>query len=106
MVIAISGACLAVDEPSRSVRLALGSVAPTIVRASAAEAFVADAIDWEARSIATEAVDEFGGLAAEASSPIDDHRSTATYRRHSIDVLAQRLLRRAFTVAGSGTVPA
>ena len=43
MVIAISGACLAVDEPSRSVRIALGSVAPTIVRASVAEAFVADA---------------------------------------------------------------
>ncbi len=35
MVIAISGACLAVDRPTRSVRLALGSVAPTIVRASA-----------------------------------------------------------------------
>ncbi len=47
MVIAISGACLAVDEPSRSVRIALGSVAPTIVRASAAEAFVVEAIDWE-----------------------------------------------------------
>ena len=56
MVIAISGACLAVDEPSRSVRIALGSVAPTIVRASVAEAFVADAIDWEARSIGIEAV--------------------------------------------------
>jgi CO/xanthine dehydrogenase FAD-binding subunit len=106
MVIAISGACLAVHEPDRSVRLALGSVAPTIVRASAAEAFVADAIDWGRRSIATEAVVEFGRLAAEASSPIDDHRSTATYRRHSIDVLAQRLLRRAFTVDGSEAVPA
>jgi CO/xanthine dehydrogenase FAD-binding subunit len=33
MVIAIAGACLAVDRPTRSVRIALGSVAPTIVRA-------------------------------------------------------------------------
>ena len=106
MVIAISGACLAVDEPSRSVRIALGSVAPTIVRASVAEAFVADAIDWEARSIGIEAVLEFGRLAAEASNPIDDHRSTAAYRRHSIDVLARRLLGRAFTVSGSEEIPA
>ena len=106
MVIAISGACVAVDDQSRSVRIALGSVAPTIVRASAAEAFVVDAIDWEARSIGADAVVEFGRLAAEASSPIDDHRSTAAYRRHSIDVLARRLLRRAFTVNGSEVIPA
>ena len=52
MVIAISGACLAVDEPSRSVRLALGSVAPTIVRAAEAEAFAAEAVDWAAGTIA------------------------------------------------------
>jgi CO/xanthine dehydrogenase FAD-binding subunit len=106
MVIAISGACLAVDERSRSVRLALGSVAPTIVRATAAEAFAAEAIDWSARTIAADAAAEFGRLAADASSPIDDHRSTAAYRRHSIDVLARRLLRRAFTVSGGEVIPA
>ena len=39
---------------------------------------------------------EFGRLAAAASRPIDDHRSTAEYRRHAIAVLARRLLRRAF----------
>ena len=106
MVIAISGACLAVDEPSRSVRIALGSVAPTIVRAAEAESFAAEAVDWQARSVAADAVAEFGRLAAAASSPIDDHRSTAAYRRHSIEVLARRLLRRAFTVAGVEQVPA
>ena len=106
MVIAISGACLAVDEPSRSVRLALGSVAPTIVRAREAEAFAAREVDWASRTIAAEALSEFGRLAAGASSPIDDHRSTAAYRRHSIEVLVRRLLRRAFAVSGSEAVPA
>jgi CO/xanthine dehydrogenase FAD-binding subunit len=101
MVIAISGACLAVDGSARSVRLALGSVAPTIVRAREAEAFAAAAVDWSARSVPRDAVAEFGRLAAAASSPIDDHRSTAAYRRHSIDVLARRLLRRAFAVTGA-----
>lgn len=96
MVIAISAACLAVDRPTHSVRLALGSVAPTVVRASAAEQFAAANVDWAAGTIAHAAVAEVGRLAATASSPIDDHRSTAAYRRHSVDVLARRLLRRAF----------
>ena len=61
------------------------------------------AVDWSEGTIAADAVAEFGRLAATASAPIDDHRSTADYRRHSIDVLARRLLRRAFTVAtGAG----
>lgn len=32
----------------------------------------------------------------EAARPIDDHRSTAQYRRHAVRVMAERLLRRAF----------
>ncbi len=98
MVIAISGACLAVDSPSRSIRLALGSVAPTIIRVPEAEDFAAGRVDWVAGAIGADAVTEFGRLAAAASRPIDDHRSTAAYRRHSIDVLARRLLARAFEV--------
>ena len=49
-----------------------------------------------ARSVADADVVEFGRLAAEAARPIDDHRSTAAYRRHAVAVLARRLLRRAF----------
>ena len=77
MVIAISGACLAVDEPSRSVRLALGSVAPTIVRAREAEAFAAEAVDWASR-------DDRGRGASPSSAawrPRRAARSTTTARR-------------------------
>ena len=42
---------------------------------------------------------EFGELAAQPSRPIDDHRSTADYRRHAVGVLARRLLRRAFPMS-------
>jgi CO/xanthine dehydrogenase FAD-binding subunit len=97
MVIAIAGACLAVDQPSRSVRLALGSVAPTVVRASAAEEYAAGSIDWEQWALPDSVVDEFGRLATAASRPIDDHRATAAYRRHAVAVLARRLLTRAFS---------
>jgi CO/xanthine dehydrogenase FAD-binding subunit len=96
MVIAIAGACLAVDRPSRSVRIALGSVAPTIVRAPEAEAFATAAADWDAGSVAPADAARFGELAAAASRPIDDHRASAAYRRRAVEVLGRRLLRRAF----------
>jgi CO/xanthine dehydrogenase FAD-binding subunit len=96
MVIAIASAALAVDEPSRSVRIALGSVGPTILRAPEAEAFAASAVDWTTREIGEDAVVTFGRMVAEASRPIDDHRSSAAYRRRAVEVVARRLLRRAF----------
>lgn len=100
MVISIAGACLAVDASSRSVRIALGSVAPTIVRATDAEAFAATNIDWDARIVDVEVVEQFGRLAAAAARPIDDHRSSAAYRRHAVEVLARRLLARALSTTG------
>ena len=83
MVIAICGACLAVDTPSRSVRIALGSVAPTIVRAAEAEALAAARVDWDAGTVDDAAVTRFGELAAAATRPIDDHRASAAYRRRA-----------------------
>lgn len=96
MVISAAGACLAVDAPSRSVRLALGSVGPVIIRCAEAEALAAGAADFDGRSISDDIVEQFGRAAAAAARPIDDHRSTAAYRAHAIAVLARRLLRRAF----------
>jgi len=96
MVISAAGACLAVDRVGRCVRLALGAVGPTILRADPAEAFAAEAIDWTAGTLAPGAAEEFGRLAAATARPIDDHRATAAYRRHAVGVLATRLLRRAF----------
>lgn len=96
MVIATAGACVATDVPTRSVRIALGSVAPTVIRCPDAEVFAAAAVDWEARSITDDVATRAGELAAAASSPIDDHRSTAAYRRHAVAVLVRRLLHRAF----------
>lgn len=96
MVIATASACLAVHAPARSVRVALGSVGPTIIRATDAESFATAAVEWDRGRITDRDAREFGQLAAAASRPIDDHRSTAAYRRHAIGVMATRLVRRAF----------
>jgi len=99
MVISMAGLCLALDEGGRTVRVALGSVAPTIVRAPDAEALaarvLAEAGAWDdpAAAISDQAVEEFGELVASATRPIDDVRGTAAYRRHACRVLAMRALR-------------
>jgi CO/xanthine dehydrogenase FAD-binding subunit len=98
MVISMAGLCLVMDEGGRNVRVALGSVAPTIVRASEAEALaaraMADAGAWDdpAASVPERTVEEFGELVASATKPIDDVRGTAAYRRHACRVLAKRAL--------------
>ncbi len=95
MVISNAGACLAVDDTG-GVRLALGSVGPTIIRCLEAESYAATVVDHRHRSVTDAQAAEFSRLAAAAARPIDDHRSTAEYRRHAIAVLSRRLLRRAF----------
>ncbi len=98
MVISMAGLCLVVDEAGRNVRVALGSVAPTIVRASDAEAFAAremagaGAWDDPAASLPEATLEEFGERVAAAARPIDDIRGTAAYRRHACSVLARRAL--------------
>jgi CO/xanthine dehydrogenase FAD-binding subunit len=95
MVISNAGACLAVDN-SGGVRIALGSVGPTIIRCPEAEAFARSVVDHQRRAVPEAAVAGFARLVAGAARPIDDHRSTAEYRRHAVAVLARRLLQRAF----------
>lgn len=81
--------CVVTRESNHSTRVALGSVAPTPMRAMGAEAMIS--------SIAkpTDAdLSEFARLVSEEVSPITDHRSTEEYRRHGAGVLARRLLER------------
>ena len=96
MVIATASSCLAVDTASQTVRVALGSVGPVIIRCADAEEWVASRIDWAHGSVDDGVVAEFGERCAAAARPIDDHRSTAAYRRRAVEVLSARQLRRAF----------
>ncbi len=67
--------------------IALGSVAPTIIRVPTAEASVIG------KTLTPAVIAEAGRLAAATPSPIDDVRSTGDYRTEMTGVLVMRALR-------------
>lgn len=70
-------------------RIALGSSAPTPIRARQAETFINNE-----PTLSSSALTELARIVSEEVSPITDHRSTETYRRHAAGVLARRLVER------------
>ena len=98
MVISTASACLVRDSDEGFVSIALGSVGPTIIRAHDAEAWLMKATSLrDGAQLEPSIAQEFGRRVAQESRPIDDHRSTAEYRRHAVGVLAERLLLRSFS---------
>ncbi len=74
------------DGRCEQVRIALGAVAPTPIRAGEAE----EALRGEA--LTPETIAQAARLAAESIRPIDDIRGSADYRRRVVEVLVRRLL--------------
>ena len=65
-------------------RLALGAVAPTVIRLGEAEELLA------AAALTEDVVDQAAALAGDLCSPISDIRSNISYRRHLAKVLVKR----------------
>ena len=77
-------------------RIALGSLAPTIIRPGTAEDFLAG------KTLTPEVCSEAASLACAAVSPIDDVRGSAAYRLQTL----QNLLARSLQELGQGGPPA
>ena len=71
-------------------RIALGAVAPIVLRARKAEAVL------EGRAPTPALIDEAAAAAAAAASPIDDVRASADYRLHAVEALTRRLVAQAW----------
>ena len=96
MVIAVASLAIAVDLDARTVGIGLGSVGPTPLAAHDACAWLAARASWRDDGLEVGAgdADEFAERVQAVTLAIDDHRSTAQYRRHAVGVMARRALRR------------
>lgn len=80
-------------EVCQQVRIVLGAVAPTVIRASEAEALLTG------HTPSAERLQQAAQAAVAAASPIDDIRGTASHRRAIVAPLVQRTLHYAVQMA-------
>ena len=83
------------DGKCAKARIALAAVAPTPVRAAAAERAL------EGQTLTPELIERAAGLAVEAAKPIADQRGSVEFRRHLTRVLTRRTLTTALARASA-----
>jgi carbon-monoxide dehydrogenase medium subunit len=88
-VVGLASAVAMDRETIQDVRIVLGAVAPTPLRARQAENLLCG------RKPSPELIARAGQLAADAAKPISDIRGSAEYRRHLVEVLTGDSLRAA-----------
>jgi len=81
------------DGVCREVRITLGAVAPTVMRASSAEALL------RGQRLDAGLIQQAARAATEDARPIDDIRGTARHRRAIVEALTERTLRSAIQMA-------
>ena len=86
-------------QTCRDVKIALGAVAATPIRAKAAEAVL------RGRRLDQELIDEASRVGAAESRPIDDIRGSARHRRTIVETLTRRTLQYAIQMARSTEIP-
>jgi len=72
------------NDHCEDIRLALNSVAPTILRAKRAEGVL------RGKKITDNLLQEMGEIAATEVDPMDDNRGSADYKREMVEVLVRR----------------
>jgi len=101
MDIAVVGVAVRVElevgsEICKNVRLILGAVGPTPIRAKASELIV------EGKELSDDLINKVAESAVKESRPISDVRSSESYRRHMVRVLTRRALSEARSWAKRG----
>ncbi len=101
--IAVLNCCVLLDMQDETIQKAvitMGSVAPTIVHAEDAEAFL------KGKELEDAVIQEAGRLAAEATKPISDVRASDEYRLYMMQVLVEGGLKELRSGVQSAKVPA
>jgi probable selenate reductase FAD-binding subunit len=86
-------AALVINEHGRckDMRIGLGAVAPTPIRAKKAEGIL------RGQRFSDELIERTAQTAADESQPIDDHRASAEYRRWMVQALVRRAIKQAMS---------
>ncbi|MDE3075563.1 MAG: FAD binding domain-containing protein, partial [Chloroflexota bacterium] len=88
-VVGVASSVVMEGQTMKDVRIALGAVSPTPMRAREAEAVL------RGKEVSQELLDRAGKIAAGESKPITDMRGSVEYRRNLVDVLTRRTLKAA-----------
>ena len=80
--------------PCLDARIALGAVAPTVIRVASAEDML------RGKALTSEVINSAAEEAQRIATPIDDVRATGSYRRSIVAVLTRRTLQQAAAIAG------
>lgn len=99
LAVASVAAAITLDSQNgvcREARVALGSVAPTVIRARSAENML------KGKTLSEDTIREAGELAAKEARPISDVRGSAEYRLELVKVLTRRVLKDALQKASGG----
>ena len=94
MDLAIVGVAVVVtveDGICNDIRIALGAVAPTPIRARRAEGII------KGQKLSDEVIERAARVAAEECRPISDHRASAEYRIEMVKVLTKRAINQAIS---------
>ena len=85
-VVGVASQVTLADGLCTKARIVLAAVAPTPVRAAAAERAL------EGQPLTPSLIEQAAALAVEAAKPISDQRGSADFRRHLVRVLTRRTL--------------
>jgi carbon-monoxide dehydrogenase medium subunit len=90
-VVGVAAIVSKVNGLFEEIRIGLGAVAPTPIRAKKAEAML------NGEKVADELILKAAQVASEESKPIDDHRASARYRAMMVEVLVKRAIHQALS---------
>ncbi len=90
-VVGVAAIVSKVNGLFEEIRIGLGAVAPTPIRAKKAEEML------NGEKVADELILKAAKVASEESKPIDDHRASALYRAMMVEVLVKRAIHQALS---------
>jgi CO/xanthine dehydrogenase FAD-binding subunit len=90
-IVGVAVVVMAEDGICNDIRIALGAVAPTPIRARRAEGMI------RGQKLSDEVIEKAARIAAAECHPISDHRASAQYRCDMVEVLTKRAIQQAIS---------